>query len=187
MTDFMLRMENVVAHVVIGKQIPLNKLVGKAKGAEYAPDQFPGLVYRIDKPKSAALIFSSGKIVCTGTKSIEDAEIAITKVVHKLKSLGISVPNSIDVRIDSILASTRIDAKLKLNEVAYSLDGAEYNPDQLNGMVYKVKDPEATFILFRSGKIICNGTSSVDDIFAALDKLKHKLEAIGISVNPVSE
>lgn len=187
MTDFMLRMENVVAYVVIGKQIPLNKLVGKAKGAEYAPDHFPGIVYRIDKPKSAALIFSSGKIVCTGAKSVEDAEMAILKVVDKLKKLGISVPNSFDVHIESILASTKIDAKLKLNEIAYSLDGAEYNPEQLGGMVYRTKDPDATFILFSSGKIICTDARSVDSIFAALDKLKSKLEAIGISVNPVSE
>lgn len=183
----MLRVENVVAYAVIGKQIPLNRLVGNVKNAEYEPDQFPGLVYRIDKPKSAALIFSSGKIVCTGTRSIEDAEIAITKVVYKLKNLGISVPNSIDVRIDSILASTKIDAKLKLNEVAYSLEGSEYNPEQLNGIVYKVKDPNATMILFRSGKILCTGAKSVDEIFAALDKLKSKLEGLGISVKPVGD
>jgi len=65
--------------------------------------------------------------------------------------------------------------------------GAEYDPDQLNGMVYRTKDPDITFIIFSSGKIICKDAISVDDIFAALEKLKQKLESIGISVNPVSE
>jgi transcription initiation factor TFIID TATA-box-binding protein len=187
MAEFTIRVENVVAYAVLGKQIPLNMLVAKVETAEYRPEQFPGVVYRVSDPSAAALIFSTGKIVCTGAKSIEDAEKAITKVVKKLKDVGVPVPSKFDVEIEEIVAATKIDTELKLKELAFALEGAEYDPEQFPELVYRMKDPAVTLIMFSSGKIICKGARSVDDIYEALNKMKDKLEAIGIAANPVDD
>jgi transcription initiation factor TFIID TATA-box-binding protein len=69
MAEFQVKVENIVAFAVLNIQISLNKLVDSMENAEYEPEQFPGLVYRSKNPRAAALIFSSGKIVCTGTKA----------------------------------------------------------------------------------------------------------------------
>ena len=57
--------------------------------AEYEPEQFPGLVYRINDPKVAMLLFGSGKIVCTGARKTEDVSIAVQKLADELTSLDL--------------------------------------------------------------------------------------------------
>ncbi|MBD3155685.1 MAG: TATA-box-binding protein, partial [Candidatus Aenigmarchaeota archaeon] len=52
------------------------------------PEQFPGLVYRMKDPKVAFLLFSSGKIVCTGARKVEDVEFAVKALSKKLKSIN---------------------------------------------------------------------------------------------------
>jgi len=85
---FDVHVENIVASTSLNVKVPLGKLVAKQKEAEYEPEQFPGLVYRLSKPKAAALIFSSGKIVCTGARNIEDVHVAIKKIFNKIKEIG---------------------------------------------------------------------------------------------------
>jgi len=184
---FAVMIENIDSSTVLGSRIPLNKLVAKVGAAQYEPEQFPGIIYRLTDPRAASLIFSSGKIFCTGTKSIEDARKAVSKVVEKVSKAGIKVPRSYDVRIDNIVAATRMDSELNLEEVSFSLDGAEYDPEAFPGVVYRLNEPRATFVLSGSGRILCTGAQSVDEIYEALDMLRHNLESIGIAVNPASE
>ncbi len=184
--EFKIKIENVVAFTTLNISISLNKLVGAVENTEYEPEQFPGLVYRPTEPKSAALIFSSGKIVCTGTKSIEMAHTAMTKVVDKIKGSGIRVPKKYPIEVENIVASAKIKADLNLEDIAFSLDNAEYEPEQFPGLVYRINEPRVAFLLFSSGKIICTGAHNVDDIHRALGKFKTKLEDIGIKVTPVS-
>ena len=84
-----INVENVVASATLHQNIDLNSIVRVFPGVEYRPEQFPGLVYRLKKPKTATLIFSSGKMVCTGAKTPEDAELAVERVGKKLHSLGL--------------------------------------------------------------------------------------------------
>ncbi|MBU0953622.1 MAG: TATA-box-binding protein [Nanoarchaeota archaeon] len=186
MAGFSVKVENVVAFVALGKPIALTKLVNNIENAEYEPEQFPGLVYRTTEPRAAALIFSSGKIVCTGAKSIEKAHEAIKKVVAKIREAGIDVPTKYNVKVENIVASSKIDAKLNLEEITFSLENAEYEPEQFPGLVYRISEPRVAFLLFSSGKIICTGAHTIDDIHTALAKLKKRLEDIGVRVKPSS-
>ena len=187
MAEFQVKVENVVSFVSLGKNIPLNKLITQIENAEYEPEQFPGLVYRTTDPKAAALIFSSGKIVCTGAKSIEMSKEAIRKVVERVRKAKISMPKKYDIKVENIVASSKIKAKLNLEEITFSLENAEYEPEQFPGLVYRITDPRVAFLLFNSGKIICTGAQNIPDIHLALGKLKNKLESIGINVKPVNE
>jgi transcription initiation factor TFIID TATA-box-binding protein len=182
MTDFDVKVVNVVAFVTLGKPIPLNKLIANIENAEYEPEQFPGLIYRTTEPRAAALIFSSGKIVCTGAKSIELAHVAIEKVVDRIRKVGIPLPKKYDVTVENIVASASIDANLNLEEITFLLENAEYEPEQFPGLVYRISKPRVAFLLFSSGKIICTGARTVEDIYTSQDKLKEKLESIGIKI-----
>ena len=86
--DFRIRIENIVASAKLNANLNLDKIAFSLENSEYEPEQFPGLVYRISKPKAAALIFGSGKIVCTGARSIEDVRKAVRKVSRKLKEIS---------------------------------------------------------------------------------------------------
>jgi transcription initiation factor TFIID TATA-box-binding protein len=186
-SQFHVKIENVVAFASLGKDIPLTTLVDSIENAEYEPEQFPGLVYRTADPRAAALIFSSGKIVCTGAKSIEMANVAMKKVVDKIREVGISMPKVFNIKVENIVASSKIDAQLNLEEIAFSLENAEYEPEQFPGLVYRITEPRVAFLLFSSGKIICTGAHNIDDIHLALKKLKEMLEEIGIDVKPVAD
>jgi len=89
--EFQVKVENVVSFVPLGKKIPLVKLMSSIENAEYKPEQFPGLVYRISEPRIAFLLFSSGKIICTGAQNVEDIHTALKKLKSKLESIGIKV------------------------------------------------------------------------------------------------
>jgi transcription initiation factor TFIID TATA-box-binding protein len=182
MTEFEVNVENVVAFTSLGKDVSLQQLVEELEGAEYEPEQFPGLVYRIKNPRAASLIFSSGKIVCTGAKSIDLAKVAMRKVVDDMRALGIKLPTKFDIKVENIVASSKIDAQLNLEEIAVSLENAEYEPEQFPGLVYRIREPRVAFLLFSSGKIICTGSQSLADVHKALVKLKEKLKEIGVEM-----
>lgn len=87
MHDFNIKVENIVASATLNVVVPLEKIVSKMEGMEYEPEQFPGLVYRMEKPKVAFLLFGSGKVVCTGGRTVADVHEAVKKVAKRLKSI----------------------------------------------------------------------------------------------------
>ena len=86
-----INIENVVASATLNQKVDLNAVVKGYPGVEYRPEQFPGLVFRLKRPKTATLIFSSGKMVCTGAKSEKESRRAVMKVVKELKKGGIII------------------------------------------------------------------------------------------------
>jgi transcription initiation factor TFIID TATA-box-binding protein len=180
--DFKVRIENIVASASLGVEVPLEKIVSKLEGMEYEPEQFPGLVYRLQKPKAAALVFGSGKIVCTGARSLEDVREVFKKVVLIIKKTGTKVPKNFQIQVENIVASAKLDAGLNLDTIAYNLENSEYEPEQFPGLVYRMEDPKVAFLLFGSGKIVCTGARSVKDVHDAIEKVSRKLKSIGALV-----
>ena len=84
-----IKIENVVASTSIGTELDLQSIALALDNAEYEPEQFPGLVYRLDDPKVVVLLFGSGKLVCTGARKPEDAERAVDKITEELQALGL--------------------------------------------------------------------------------------------------
>ncbi|NIO44373.1 MAG: TATA-box-binding protein [Candidatus Aenigmarchaeota archaeon] len=175
---FRIKIENVVASASLGVPVKLEKLVANLDGIEYEPEQFPGLVMRLKDPKAAALIFSSGKIVCTGAKSPKDAKLVISKIVKRMNRLGMKIPKSYKVQLENIVASAKLDRELNLNNIAFTLENTEYEPEQFPGLVMRIDDPRVTFLLFGSGKIICTGGRSIQDVKRAVAKADKKLRKI---------
>jgi transcription initiation factor TFIID TATA-box-binding protein len=84
-----IKIENVVASTSLGTELDLQSIALALDNAEYEPEQFPGLVYRLDVPKVVVLLFGSGKLVCTGARRPEDAEQAVDRITEELKALGL--------------------------------------------------------------------------------------------------
>lgn len=190
MDKFQVKVENVVAFTSLGKKIPLLEISSKLEEAEYAPESFPGVVYRIRDPRAATLIFSSGKIVCTGAKSVDKAREALHKVVGDMRKLGVRLPTKFTITVENIVASTQIAVakgqKLNLEEISFSLENVEYEPEQFPGLVCRINEPRVAFLVFGSGKIICTGARKIEDIHVALGKLRKRLEDIGVKAKPIN-
>ena len=172
-----LKVQNIVATTSLGKQISLTKLARSQSNTEYNPEQFPGLVLRIEKPKSAVLVFSSGNLVCTGTKSVAQVKEVIDAVIKQIAKIGVKITDKPKITVQNIVASGSIDLNLNLNVLALQLENTEYEPEQFPGLVYKLEDPTATFLLFSNGKLVCTGTKNKEQLEDAMVQLNRNIKA----------
>ena len=154
------KIQNIVATASLGKPVPLTKLARTQPNTEYNPQTFPGLVLRIKEPKSAVLVFSSGNLVCTGTKSTSQVNEVIQAVIKQLRKINVKITTKPKITVQNIVASGEINLKLNLNFLALEMENTEYEPEQFPGLVYKLIEPNATFLLFSNGKLVCTGTKN---------------------------
>ena len=168
--------ENVVASSSVDQKIDLNVITQTFPNVEYHPDQFPGLVFRIKSPKTTTLIFSSGKMVCTGAKSEEQSINAVRRVVQTLRKGGIKIKKEPIVVIQNIVASANLGGKIHLEQAARSLPGSIYEPEQFPGLIHRMLDPKTVILLFASGKLVCTGAKKESDVFRSVNNLHVLLE-----------
>jgi transcription initiation factor TFIID TATA-box-binding protein len=177
--DTTLRVQNIVATTSLEKEVSLTKLARTQPNTEYNPDTFPGLVLRIKEPKSAVLVFSSGNLVCTGTKSISQVKEVVQQVIKQLRKIGVNVTINPKITVQNIVASGAIDLDLNLNTLSLELENTEYEPEQFPGLVYKLDEPTATFLLFSNGKLVCTGTKNKNQLTDSMEQLnKNVREAL---------
>ena len=168
--------ENIVASVTLNQKIDLNAIVKGNPTVEYRPKQFPGLVFRLKKPKTAILIFSTGKMVCTGAKSEKEAKRAIKKVVMELKKSGIIIVGKPEIKIVNMVASANLSGSIDLDDCAYALGRNMYEPEQFPGLIYRMEEPKVVILLFSTGKIVCTGATKEEDVYKAVAKLHKNLK-----------
>jgi transcription initiation factor TFIID TATA-box-binding protein len=173
-----LKIQNIVATTSLGKPVSLTKLARTQSNTEYNPEQFPGLVLRVKEPKSAVLVFSSGNLVCTGTKSVSQVKQVIEAVIKQIGKIGVKITDKPKITVQNIVASGSIPLSLNLNILALQLENTEYEPEQFPGLVYKLVDPPATFLLFSNGKLVCTGTKDKKQLEESMKQLNKNVRAI---------
>jgi transcription initiation factor TFIID TATA-box-binding protein len=171
-----INIENVVATGNLHQNIDLNSIVRVFPGVEYRPEQFPGLVYRVKKPKTTSLIFGSGKMVCTGAKSERQAHKAVMKAVDELNRNGIVILGKPEIQVQNIVASAGLCGYIDLEKVTYSLKRTMYEPEQFPGLIYRMEDPKVVILIFASGKLVCTGAKKETDVHRAIARLQDTLE-----------
>ncbi|MDD1686865.1 TATA-box-binding protein [Methanoregula sp.] len=175
-----LKIENIVASGVIAESIDLAEVSSRIKSCELNTKRFPGAVYRIENPKIASLIFSSGKIVLTGGRNDKALSDGLAIIMKNLKEAGVDTLEKPNVAVTNIVCSYDIGKYINLNKVVITLnlENIEYEPEQFPGLVYRIKEPKIVALLFSSGKIILTGGKTIEDIKKGLDFLEKKLESI---------
>ena len=168
--------QNVVATATLGQTMDLSSIVRAFPGVEYRPESFPGLVFRLKKPKTATLIFRSGKMVCTGAKSERQSRKAVMKVVDELKRNGIVISRKPDIQIQNIVASVVLGGFIDLEKTTYSLERTMYEPEQFPGLIYRMDEPKVVILIFSSGKLVCTGAKKEEEVHRAVTKLQETLE-----------
>src|SRR5208282_5184637 len=171
-----INIENVVATGNLHQNVDLNSIVRVFPGVEYRPEQFPGLVYRVKKPKATSLIFGSGKMVCTGAKSERQAHKAVMRVVDELNRNGIVILGKPEIQVQNIVASAGLGGHIDLEKVTYSLRRTMYEPEQFPGLIYRMDDPKVVILIFASGKLVCTGAKKETEVHRAIAILQDTLE-----------
>jgi transcription initiation factor TFIID TATA-box-binding protein len=175
-SEAIIKIENVVASATLNQKVDLNAVVKSYPGVEYRPEQFPGLVYRLKRPKTATLIFNSGKMVCTGAKSEKESRRAVMKVIKELKKGGIIIISKPELKIQNIVASASLGGRIDLEQAVGALGKTMYEPEQFPGLIYRMDEPKVVILLFASGKLVCTGAKKEQDVYDAVHKLHGILE-----------
>jgi len=167
---------NVVASASIDQRLDLKDITKKFPDVEWHPDTFPGAVFRLKEPKTATLLFRTGKMICTGAKSEELARKAVKTVVQKLRKGGIKIKKDATVTVQNIVASINLGGRVQLEETARSLPRSMYEPEQFPGLIHRMLDPKTVILIFTSGKLVCTGAKTVKDVFRSVNNLHSTLE-----------
>ena len=168
--------QNVVACADLNQNINLLDVMKFFVNVKYEPRRFPGLVFRLNRPKTATLIFRTGKMVCTGAKSEKMAKRAVRKVVKKLREEGFIIMGKPDITIENVVSTANLGGKVDLETAAAYMDNLMYEPEQFPGLIYRMGDPKVVILIFASGKLVCTGGKSAEMVDVAIVKLHGVLE-----------
>ncbi len=174
------KVQNIVASASLDVDIDLFSLALTLDNVEYEPEQFPGAILRIENPRSRLLVFKNGKLICTGNRNREQIREAIRKTIELLKEaqpqLQLPDPDSVDFRVENMVASASLGVTVDLYSLAATLDNVEYEPEQFPGAILRIRDPKATILLFKNGNLICAGVRKEEDIVKAIKKVRELIK-----------
>ena len=181
-TDLMkAEIQNVVATVDLRCKINLIKAAGiiLADGpVKYIPEQFPGVIVKIKKPKVTILVFSTGKLVVTGAKSKEMISEAVEVISELLRETSHKIVHDVTITVQNIVASGTLGKRINLELAALLLEHTMYEPEQFPGLIYRMQEPKVVLLLFQSGKLVCTGAKKVEYVDQSIQKIYSILKEI---------
>ncbi len=111
------KLQNIVSTVNLNCKLNLKNIALHARNAEYNPRRFAAVIMRLRRPKTTALIFSSGKMVCTGAKNEEASKIASRKFARIVQKLGNPIQFS-SFKIQNIVGSCDVGFPIDLEHIS---------------------------------------------------------------------
>lgn len=177
--DIEYKISNVVASVSfsIDEKLDLLKVLDKIEATKYNPEIFPGLILKLKNPKATFLIFSSGKMILTGLSDVSNSDKAVEKLINKLKKVKIHLKDP-EIKIRNIVATVDLHSFINLNKAAIIMENVMYEPEVFPGLVYYMEDPNAVFLIFSTGKLVCTKTKTKAKLLMAISKLREKLKEL---------
>uniref|UniRef100_A0A671LDT7 TATA box binding protein like 2 n=1 Tax=Sinocyclocheilus anshuiensis TaxID=1608454 RepID=A0A671LDT7_9TELE len=146
---FLIIHRNIVSTVNLACPLDLKSIALQARNAEYNPKvlSYSAVIMRIREPRTTALIFSSGKMVCTGAKSEEQSRLAARKYARVVQKLGFPV-KFLDFKIQNMVGSCDVCFPIRLEARAVS-------------WIYRMVKPRIVLLIFVSGKVVLTGTVGI--------------------------
>ncbi|HDI02324.1 MAG TPA: TATA-box-binding protein [Ignisphaera sp.] len=180
-------MENIVATVSLDQTLDLDYIDKTLPNVEYNPDQFPGLIFRLDNPKVTALIFKSGKMVVTGAKSTAELIRAVKKIIRTLIKYGVPITGRPRIQIQNIVASASLGVEVALEKAAFLLSNTMYEPEQFPGLIHRMSEPHVVLLIFSSSKMVITGAKSEEEVYQAVRKIYLTLKELDCIRKPEEE
>jgi transcription initiation factor TFIID TATA-box-binding protein len=188
--DILPKIENIVSTANLNCQLNLREIALQIKNAEYNPKRFSAVITKLKEPKTTALIFSSGRIVCLGAKTEEMSKKACRKFAKSLKSLNYNVGFK-EFKIQNIVGSADVGFQISLiklymhllkNNKSKKINLVAYQPELFPGLIYRMIDPSIVLLIFVSGKIVLTGAKYKNDIYEGFKNIYPVLAKFKINI-----
>ncbi|WVZ59590.1 hypothetical protein U9M48_009710 [Paspalum notatum var. saurae] len=193
-------LQNIVSTVNLDCQLDLQQIANRARNAEYNPKRFAAVIMRIRDPKTTALVFASGKMVCTGAKREDHSRLAARKYARIIQKLGFPARFKVnafvtlvcsgrkrfpdphidsmgsgdiqDFKIQNIVGSCDVKFPIRLEGLSLASGlFSNYEPEIFPGLIYRMVDPKIVILVFVSGKIVLTGAKVREEIYTAFENI----------------
>ncbi|XP_062206147.1 TATA-binding protein 2-like [Phragmites australis] len=164
-------LQNIVSTVNLDCTLDLQMIANRARNAEYNPKRFAAVIMRIREPKTTALVFVSGKMVCTGAKSEDHSKLAARKYARIIQKIGFPAQFK-DFKIQNMVGSCDVKFPIRLEGLAL-ISGifSRYEPEIFPGLIYRMADPKIVLLVFVSGKVVLTGAKAREEIYTAFENI----------------
>ncbi|XP_050501167.1 uncharacterized protein LOC126881141 [Diabrotica virgifera virgifera] len=168
-TNIML--QNCLSTVDLQVNLDLETINARTRNSEFNPSRFHGVIMRLREPRTTALIFRSGKIVCTGARNEYDGLLASKKFARIIQKLGYNI-KFCNFKIQNLVATCDLRFPIKLENLNM-MHGqfSSYEPELFPGLVYRMIKPRLVILIFVNGKVVFTGAKSREDIKEALNNI----------------
>ncbi|XP_054262948.1 uncharacterized protein LOC128986549 [Macrosteles quadrilineatus] len=166
-----LTVQNLVCTVNLDCKLDLQKINFRTRNSEYNPQRFCGVVMRLRDPRATALIFSSGKIVVTGTKHEDLAHLATRKFARIIQKLGFKV-RFLNFKIHNMVTMCDLRFPIRLENLN-QMHGqfSSYEPELFPALIYRMVKPRVVLLIFVNGKLVITGAKNREESQEALDNM----------------
>ncbi|XP_043930360.1 TATA box-binding protein-like 2 isoform X2 [Protopterus annectens] len=165
------QLQNIVSTVNLACKLDLKRIALQARNAEYNPKRFAAVIMRIREPRTTALIFSSGKMVCTGAKSEEQSRLAARKYARVVQKLGFPA-RFLDFKIQNMVGSCDVMFPIRLEGLVLTHQQfSSYEPELFPGLIYRMVKPRIVLLIFVSGKVVLTGAKDRSEIYEAFENI----------------
>ena len=182
-----LEIENVIVASHLGKDIELIKLATELPNARYSSSGNPSVIIELDRTnpkfighkrlKAAGVLFSNGKVLVTGIASLQEGKEIIAKLKSSIRDIDPKISTKRATKIENMVTSLNFGKRLDLQLISNAIPGSEYDPLRFQGLIIRVDNPLASFILFESGVAVITDIVSEAKAKKAFKELKNLIES----------
>ena len=182
-----LEIENVIVASHLGKDIELIKLATELPNARYSSSGNPSVIIELDRTnpkfighkrlKAAGVLFSNGKVLVTGIASLQEGKEIIAKLKSSIRDIDPKISTKRATKIENMVTRLNFGKRLDLQLISNAISGSEYDPLRFQGLIIRVDNPLASFILFESGVAVITDIVSEAKAKKAFKELKNLIES----------
>lgn len=179
-----IKVENVIVASHLGKDIELIKLATELPNARYSSSGNPSVIIEMDTTsdkKAAGVLFGNGKIIVTGVESLENGKVIISNLRNIVKTIDPKIKMKRAIKLENMVVRSNLGKTLDLQALALAIPGAEYDPIRFKGLVLRMDEPKASFVIFQSGILIVTDIISEAKAKKALNELEKFMVESGIA------
>lgn len=151
----LIRVQNMSSTCNLGVRLDLKQIALKCRNTEFNPRRFAAVIMRLREPRATALIFASGKMCVTGTKSTHNSALAARKFAYIVERVGFKPQTYIDFKVQNIVGTADVGFPIRLEGLVYAHSTfCSFEPELFPGLIYRLVSPRVVFLIFVSGKIV---------------------------------
>ena len=156
----------------LGVRLDLKQIALRCRNTEFNPRRFAAVIMRLREPRATALVFASGKLVITGTKSAHNSSLATKKIAYILERVGFQPADFINFKVQNIVGTVDVGFPIRLEGVAFAHPTfSSYEPELFPGLIYRLVQPRVVLLIFVSGKVVITGAKTEIDMVEGFKKV----------------